>query len=44
MPLVRDSGGAHIPFLDKVESGIMITLTVLRGSSLRNLKDFYKQH
>lgn len=44
MPVVKDSVGAHIPFLDKAESGTIITLTILRASSLRNLREFYKQH
>ena len=44
MPVVKDSVGAHIPFLDKAESGTIITLTILRASSLRNLKEFYKHH
>ena len=44
MPVVKDSVGAHIPFLDKAESGTIIALTILRASSLRNLREFYKQH
>ena len=44
VPVVKDFVGTHIKFLDSEESGTIITFTVLRGSSLRNLKEFYKQH
>lgn len=44
VPVVKSFVGTHIKFLDNEESGTIITFTVLRGSSLRNLKEFYKQH
>lgn len=44
VPVVKSFVGTHIKFLDNEESGTIITFTVLRGSSLRDLKEFYKQH
>lgn len=40
LPVVSDTVGTHIKFLDKEENGTVTTLAILGGSSLRNLKEF----
>lgn len=40
LPVVKDTVDTHIRFLEREENGTIITLAVLGGSSLRNLKEF----
>lgn len=43
LAFVKDTVCTHVRFLNKEENGTIIILTGLGGSSLRNLKEFYKQ-